>query len=233
MLDSIQLSTEAMNARIHQQEVIANNLANVNTIGFKKDRVFQEVLTEASENSESKVEEVTVFEQGPLRETKNPLDIALVGKGFFTLQSSEGRRYTRNGHFRLDASGQLVLEEGVVVMGENGPIEGRGEMHVDERGKVYFDGVFLDKLWIVTFNEPYPLRKTGNSQFVLTDESSPELEVEDVVVKQGSLEESNVNPVEEMVNMITVFRYFEADQKSLRAQDELLSRAVNDVGKVY
>lgn len=232
MLEAIQLSTEGMNFRIAQQEVIANNLANVNTIGFKRDTVFQEELKGASESLESNVKEITVFQQGSLRDTKNPLDFALDGRGFFAVQTPEGTRYTRNGHFQLDHSGQLVLDDGLVIMGENGPIEVRGEITVNERGEVYHEKNLVDRFRIVTFNEPYPLKKVGNSLFALTAEVSPEVIVEGMSVKQGFLEESNVDPIKEMVNMMTIFRYFEADQKVIRTQDEILRLAVNEIGKI-
>ena len=232
MIEEIQRSAEGMSSRIAQQEIIANNLANVNTIGFKRDRVFQEILYDASAASESSMREVIAFEQGSVRETKNPLDLALVGDGFFSIQAPEGMRYTRNGNFRLDSSGMLVLDEGLIVLGDNGPIEVRSEFTVNEKGEIILNGEMVDRLRIVTFDEPYPLKKVGNSLFALTDERIPEDEVEQVRIKQGYVEESNVNPIEEMVNMLTLFRYFEADHKALLTQDEILDKAVNDIGKV-
>jgi flagellar basal-body rod protein FlgG len=190
------------------------------------------MLSDAAASSESDLREVTVFEQGSVRETKNPLDLALVSDGFFSIQTSDGIRYTRNGNFRLDPSGFLVLEKDLVVMGENGPIEVRGEIVVNEQGEVYLNGEMVDRLRIVTFDEPYPLKKVGNSLFAIKDEQAREGDVEQVKIKQGFVEESNVNPIEEMVNMITLFRYFEADHKALRAHDEILDKAVNDIGRV-
>jgi flagellar basal-body rod protein FlgF len=233
MIEDIQLAAEDMSRRIAEQEVIANNLANVNTAGFKRDRVFLDVLTEATTESDTETEEITVFDQGPVKETGNPLDMALVSEGFFTIQTPEGIRYTRNGSFRLDPEGQLMLVEDALVMGENGPIEVRGEVSVNERGEVFVNHALVDRLRVVTFDKPYPLRKLGNSLFVLEDESTPEIEVENVRMKQGFLEESNVNAIEEMVAMLTLFRYFEADQKVLQTQDDILGKAANDIGKVY
>ena len=99
MLDDIQLSVGGMNSRLYLQEVIANNLANVNTIGFKRERMFPQILSEASADTESNFKEVTVFDQGHLRQTKNPLDLALDGEGFFFIQTTEGIRFTRKGRF--------------------------------------------------------------------------------------------------------------------------------------
>ena len=233
MIDDIQMAAEDMSRRIAQQEVIANNLANVNTAGFKRDKVFLDVLTDATTESDTETEEITAFDQGPIKETGNPLDMALVSEGFFTVQTPEGIRYTRNGGFRLDPDGRLMLVEDALIMGENGPIEARGEVSVNEQGDVFVNRVRVDRLRVVTFDKPYPLRKQGNSLFVLEDESTPEIEVENVRMKQGFLELSNVNAIEEMVAMLTVFRYFEADQKVLHTQDDILGKAANDIGKVY
>ena len=120
----------------------------------------------------------------------------------------------------------------VLVLGESGPIEIRGNMNLSERGEVFVDGILVDRLQIVTFEQPYALRKAGNSLFFLNDPSQSEIEVEHIRVKQGFLEESNVNPIEEMVAMMTLYRYFEADQKAIQTQDEILQQAVNEIGKV-
>ena len=232
MIEDIQVSAEGMSRRIAQQEVIANNLANVNTVGFKRDKVFQDILTDATSTSTPTENEVTVFEQGSMRETKNPLNMAIAGEGFFTMQTPEGIRYTRNGNFRLDPTGLLSLDDDTLVLGESGPIEIRGNMNLSERGEVFVDGILVDRLQIVTFEQPYALRKAGNSLFFLNDPSQSEIEVEHIRVKQGFLEESNVNPIEEMVAMMTLYRYFEADQKAIQTQDEILQQAVNEIGKV-
>lgn len=232
MIKDMWLSAEGMNSRIHQQEIIANNLANVNTVGFKRDKVFHDVLTDATVSSGVDIRETTVFDQGSVRETENPLDFALMGEGFFTVQTEEGIRYTRNGHFKVDPDGMLVTEDGGTVMGETGPIDAKGTLAVNEKGDVYQNGALVDKLRIVTFGRPFPLKKAGNSMFSLQDERIAEIPVENPNVQQGIVEESNVNPIEEMVNMMTLYRYFEADQKALRTQDDLLGKAANEIGKV-
>ena len=201
-------------------------------MGFKRDAAFQQVLDEATAASETAIKEVVDFSQGSLRETRNAFDFALVGEGFFSVETPEGVRYTRNGHFKLDSEGQLILEGGGPVLGEMGPITVLHELSVNERGEVFQKGELVDTLKIVTFEQPFPLKKAGNSLFAVAEDSAAEIENLDVSVRQGFLEESNVDPLEEMVQMMTLFRYFEADQKALRAQDELLDRAANDIGRV-
>ncbi len=232
MLDDVQLSIEGLSSSLYLQEVIANNLANVNTVGFKRERLFPNILEEVSEESESNCQEVTVFEQGQLRQTKNPLDLALNGEGFFAIQTSEGMRYTRNGKFHLNSMGQLIINENSVVLGESGPIEVRGDFTVNRRGEIFRQGEMIDRFRIVTFERPYPIKKIGNSLFSPIDDQVEEVEIEDIRIEQGYVEESNVIPIEEMVNMMSLFRYFEAGQKILSTYDDLLDRTVNDIGSV-
>ena len=232
MIDDLQMSSEGLGVRMFQQEVIANNLANVNTVGFKRDKVFLEELEAASQTSEETVHQTTIFEQGPVKETGNPFDLALVGEGFFVVQTEAGVRYGRNGHFERDVLGQLVVNGTQPVLGENGPIQVTDTFTVNEAGEIFNGEQFVDRLRLVTFDQPFPLRKEGHSLFALTDETAVELPSDQLRVKQGFLEGSNVNPIEEMVDMLLVYRYFEAEQKMLLTQDNLLEQAANDIGQV-
>jgi len=232
MLENINLSMEGMSSLIYLQEVIANNLANVNTVGFKRERFFPEVLSDASIQAETNCEEITIFDQGPLRETKNSLDMAIEGEGFFTIQTPEGIRYTRNGSFKLNFMGQLGMDENALVMGESGPIEVTGEITVNGRGEIYQKGEMIDRLRIVTFERPYPIKKAGYNLFVPEEDQVDEIEVEDARIMQGFVEESNVEPIKEMVNMLSLFRFFEAGQKTLTTYDEMLDKSANVIGRV-
>jgi flagellar basal-body rod protein FlgG len=224
----------AMQARISKQEIIANNLANVTTSGFKRDRIFQEVLDEESMDQATSLTPTTVFEQGSLKETQNSTDVALQGKGFFVVETLDGPRYTRNGHFQRNANGELITDSGLPVLGKNGPVSGQGALTIDESGQVYLNGELTDSLMVVELPESVGLKKIGNSLFALVnlDDVGFERDAESAVVKQGYLEESNVNAVEEMVRMMTVYRHFEADEKAMRTQDDILGRVVNDIARV-
>ena len=232
MLENINLSMEGMSSLIYLQEVIANNLANVNTVGFKRERFFPEVLSDASIQAETNCKEITIFDQGPLRETKNSLDIAIEGEGFFTIQTPEGIRYTRNGSFKLNFMGQLVMDENALVMGESGPIDVTGEITVNGRGEIYQKGEMIDRLRIVTFERPYPIKKAGYNLFVPEEDQVDEITVENARIMQGFVEESNVEPIKEMVNILSLFRFFEAGQKMLTTYDEMLDKSANDIGRV-
>ena len=243
MIRGIYTSASGMVPTMTRQTVAANNLANVNTTGFKRDRAFirfmpdldtslqrgRGVLSQQAETGEV----ITDFGQGPLRQTGGELDVAIKGQGFFVVDTPQGTRYTRNGNFMMNANGQLVTAQGFVVQGEGGPIEpGTGEVIIQQNGEILADGDTIDTLMIVDFQQPYRLAKLGNSLFVPLDPADRGTPVEEPSVKQGFLEQANVNIIEEMVNMMQIYRNYESDQRAIRYQDETLSKAVNEVGRV-
>ncbi len=233
MLDYLHLSSEGMNARIVRQQVIANNLANVNTAGFKKDRAFHQVLNIVNVNAGIEYKESTIFEEGFMRETGEPLDFALKGNGFFVIETEAGQRYTRNGNFELDEDRQLVLPDAGPVSGEGGPIILNKDFEVNEKGEFVIDNMPVARLKIVSFENNAVLRKEGNSLFFYNEEDDViEMDATDFVVRQGYLEDSNVNAIEEMVNMIMLYREFEADQKALHTFDRIMDENANRIGKV-
>lgn len=231
MIRNIQDVTRAMVSRITSQEVTANNIANSNTAGFKKDRIFQEALDQAGKTQQGSVRQVTVFEQGPLKNTGNPLDIALSGDGFFSIEADGREYYTRDGNFKVDPDGLLRLESGGLVMGESGPIQAVGDITIDKQGSVFVKGTEVDRLKIVSFPDSEQLRKHGNTLFRADDDAISQ-RPSNVSVMQGYIEGSNVNPMEEMVSMMTAYRYFEADQKVLQTHDEILDKAANQIGRI-
>jgi len=259
-------------------DVIANNLANMDQIGYKRDttvfKSFPEMrIRRQNHNGVVKfplgsydtmpvtgklgtgveVNEVfTELEQGGMKATENPLDLALDGKGYFTIQTKDGLRYTRNGGFVLNKDSFIVTKEGDFVLGENGPIQiKQNNFSISDEGEVVVNGdlqpdmqrlvsftendwknpQIIDKLRIVDFNQPRALKKQGNSMFVATEESLPEIAASDFKVKEGFLEISNVNPVTEMVRMIEVQRIYEANQKTLQTHDAELGRLINETGR--
>lgn len=184
----------------------------------------------------------TYFTQGQLSATNNMFDLAISdnmsGEGttpaFFTIgvmdpnDNSLKEYYTKDGSFVLNSNNQLVTTDGNYVLGENGPITlETGEFAVNSEGEVIQNGVVLDKLKIAQFSDPLKLRKYGDNLY--QNEGS---EISDFTgtVSQGFTEQSNVNVVTEMIDMITVLRAYEANQKILQAQDSTLEKAVNQVG---
>lgn len=242
-------------------DVIANNIANVNTSGFKKDTVitetFPEVLMKRMGGTDSKdlvakapaasklgvigklsygvnVDQVfTNFDQGSLSNSSNPLDLAFQGKGFFVIDTTSGERYTRNGEFTLNSEGFITTKEGYMVQGQNGPIQVSGrDININEKGQVFVDGNEIDTLRMVDFNDYKLLQKEGDGLFMDASGDAGNMLASEGLIQQGFLEGSNVNSVKSMVEMITMLRSYEANQRVIRTHDELLGKAVNEVGRV-
>jgi flagellar basal-body rod protein FlgF len=228
MIQPVKMSTEAMNGRFLQQEIIANNLANVSTAGFKRDKMFQDVLD--AEDPKAATHPVTVFEQGNLRQTESPYDLAVSGDGFFAVQTPQGVRYTRNGRFTVDNEGYLATDSGYRVLGEHGSIYAKGKFEAASDGTVKLDNAAGDKIQLVAFENTGTLKKTGVGLFEKTSATAEK--PASAEIHQGFLEESNVNTLDEMVAMMTIYRYFEADQRVLQSQDAIMNKVANEVGRV-
>lgn len=248
MIRGLYASATGMLTLMNKQEVIANNLANVNTTGFKQDYAqitsFHDALVyEMGARGESSVprgsigqlstavgigEKEFVSKDGELRQTGASLDIALRGDGFFTIKTSVGEVYTRNGSFTKNGRGMLVDQAGNLVLGEKGPIELSGkEVMIESSGKVLVDGEYVDNLKIRRFDKG-GLIKIENNVFSASSKGKP---ANGVSIKQGYLEESNVDLPRETVDMLITARSYEANQRVLKVHDELLGRVINDVGR--
>ena len=243
MLRGLYSNAAAMISLQLKQEVTANNLANANTTGYKKDGVFRKYLIDHDtilQNNESdfkRIEDVdavtTYFEQGDISPTGNPLDTAIKGDGFFAVQTPQGVRYTRNGNFQLDQNGLLITGNGYLVLGTNGSIQLQGEkIMIGDDGTVLVDDVLNDVLQIVDFPKPYQLNKIGDGLFEAAPGTANLLDPTQFELRQGFLEQANVEVIEEMIEVIRTARDFETNQKSITMQDTTLDRAVNDVGRV-
>jgi flagellar basal-body rod protein FlgG len=164
-----------------------------------------------------------------------PLDLAITGDGFFKIQTDHGIRYTRNGNFGLNAEGTLVTGEGDVVLGENGPItiDEDGEViTINDAGEVDVDETVIGTLKIVSFDAPEQLTKEGNSLFYYSGPESDEITPDYFEVRQGHLEQSNVEMIREMTNMVTINRQYETFQKLIQTIDELDTKATSEIGKI-
>jgi len=211
------------------QQVVANNLANANTEAFKAERMTARLL--AGSDSPIPVQQ-TDFQQGVLRETGRPLDLALEGEGFFVVRTEAGERLTRGGSFRLDRVGQLVDPQGNTVLGRNGPIVlTGGNVEVLRDGAVLVDGVSVDQIRIETVDDLSSLLKEGAGRFVPAGSTQ---QVEDVSlrVRQGSVEEANLDPVLSMVDLVRIQRAYTANVDALKAMDDVLGTISNQVGTV-
>jgi flagellar basal-body rod protein FlgF len=238
MIKGIYTSALAMRQGILRQEVTANNLANANTTGFKRDRLFVEELTAAAgENPTTdplslNTHTRTEFTSGAFNPTGAALDFALQGNGMFVVSDGQTEFYTRDGHFQRSSDGQLVDVQGRAVQGDGGSITlPAGLVTVSANGVISVDGAVIDRLRVVSFDDPQALRRTSGSAFIKGD-AATETAVENPVVRQGFLEASNVDTVKEMVDMISTARNYEINAKLLTAQDDTLRHAANEIGRV-
>ncbi|MCR4438132.1 MAG: flagellar hook-basal body protein [bacterium] len=232
MIKGFEYSTEGMNATMLVQDIIANNLANVSTTGFKSGKLFISLLEQADASAQLQEKEGFDLSQGALKKTDNPWDLALEGPGFFVVQSARGTFLTRNGAFAPDAEGYLVTQDGSFVLGERGRILAGEGVTIGQQGEVMKDGVQVDRLRIVHFADARVIERHGQGLFVVAVDVSPTEPPAETRVHQGYLEQSNVDPLREMVAMMYAFRLFEADAKALKSQDDTLGRAVNEVAQV-
>lgn len=211
-----------------KQEVVANNLANASTPGFKGDRVFARLLEGVGMEAQAR----TDLSIGALTETGRPLDLALDGEGFMVVETPAGERLVRGGSFQLDASRTVVDAEGNPLLGDTGPIVlPEGEFEFNTRGEVRVEGATISRLRIVRLDDDAALDREGSLRFRPGGQTSP-LEVGEVRVRQGNLEESNVDPVGSMVEMIEIQRAYSALQRSVLVVDGVMDRISNDIGKV-
>lgn len=241
MIRGIYISASGMLAESARQDVIANNLANADTVGFKRSETASRPFVDFMLSSVgmpgaptvgplqmgTQVERTDVIlRQGGLETTGNQLDMALVGDGYFVVDTSEGRRYTRDGSFQLDAEGRLVTKEGFQVAGAGGAIHlGAGDVAVSSSGVISQGGQQVGQLQLVAL-DPTTVEAQGDSVFTGQPAGAATARVQ-----QGHLESSNVQVVEEMVELIRVMRSFESNQRAVKAQDETLSEAVTRVGR--
>ncbi|OGR24085.1 MAG: flagellar basal-body rod protein FlgF [Desulfuromonadaceae bacterium GWB2_53_15] len=231
-------------AAMKRLDIISNNLANVNTPGFKKDKMGFESLLAGAVNPPAVPQGSTAdpilqkenifidYAQGPVAQTGNVFDLSIDGDGFFVVNTPEGQAYTRQGNFRMSADGTLVTVDGFPVMGQNGAIRIQGSnVEIDAKGVVTVDGNPAGTLNIVDFPKPYNLSKTAGALFTPADpQVTPQAAKGEL--RQGYLEGSNVETISEMVQMIETSRYFEACSKVIKGFDDIAAKAASEIGRL-
>lgn len=243
----------------YRMDIMSNNLANADTVGFKKEgstsQAYSEVMavkikdTTEDPNTPKRLgnmslgvkigETYTDFSQGSLRDTGNTYDLALSGDGFFNIEFTNkagetSTKYTRAGNFTLTKEGYLTTKDGDYVLGENGRIQlstTAGNTVIMEDGSIYQDDVLVTKLKITEFEDTNYLTHYGESMWD-AKEGAVANDATDFRVHQGYVEMSNISAVTEMVNMISIQRQYEANQKLITTYDESLDKSVNQIGRV-
>ncbi len=240
-------------------DVIANNVANAATTGFKTEYVtsqsFDDMLKikvrDRSENYDrdefiGKVtlgvkigQEYTDYQQGSLRGTGNTYDLAIDGNGFFRMRvvdtaGNEHFRYTRAGNFTINSEGMVMDMDGNRLQGEGGDLivpTDAADVAIDKNGAVYADGEFVDNIALTDFEDYKYLKKFADTMYEPV-EGATEVEQPTGLIRQGYLEQSNVNVVRQMTNLIAITRAYEANQKVVQTMDSTLEQAANSVGRV-
>jgi len=229
----------AMIIQTKKNDIVANNLANVDTIGFKKDYTFFDAYRKQLEEVNNlSVHTVKDFSQGTFEDTNNPLDFALSGDGYFTVEFKGEEVYTRNGHFELDNNGFLTDGEGNYVLGKQGKInltqnfDTISNIFVSGEGEIYVDDIPVDYFQITSFNKDTQVERLSGSVFKAKNPETVESSSSDAFVMQGRIEKSNVNAVSEMVNLIELQRSFESSQATIKILDSTLSKASTQISRV-
>ncbi len=258
MLKEIYTAALGMMPQQTQLELTANNIANANTVGFKRLAVFEQSLIEARQNmlfnkgeaetTDAPMDQFTDFSQGSLQRTDNPLDLALGKDGFFILQDADGNEtFTRTGHFQIDESGVVVSDSGKALQSDKGSIivdtarQGGSGLQNDKKsinvrigsnGEVYANEQMVGKISVVKVDNPQTLERTTGMEFSPTDKTDYNfLKPEEVSIKQGFLEGSNVNIITEMISMINLQRSFEMGHRVITTNDGTLEKSI-DIGRM-
>jgi flagellar basal-body rod protein FlgF len=241
MDNALLVSLSSQLAAYRSMDVIANNLANASTPAFKRESVkFQEMIaqvtpsdTQTGPQDVSFVKDTGVtrdMTQGSMQITNAPYDVAINGKGYMVIQTPQGDRYTRNGHFTLDPNGQLVTSDGAPVMGDGGAItvtSDDGDIHIAADGTVSGKNGDIGKLRLVDFPNDRALVKEGNSLYSTTQTPT---DTTDATFTQGMLESSNVQPVLEIGHMIEVMRAYQATATLNSSQENMERDAIEKLG---
>jgi flagellar basal-body rod protein FlgF len=273
-LKDLWISVSGALAQQRNVETIANNVANANTPGFKKDQLaFKEYLTAlnkgntdidlpskewkpedfyksyGAENAQVEVSgSFTIHDQGSLSPTNNPLDFAISGQGFFELLTESGIRFSRKGNFTINNEGYLVTPNGHFVLSKTPKPEAQDQAEevvkpedrkikvsnqafsVASDGSIYNGETKAGELSLVAFRDQVALKKEGNSLFI-NQSNDNQLETAKGAIHQGFVEESNVNAIQEMSNLIKAHRHFESIQNVIKTYDNIAGKTATDIAK--
>lgn len=247
----LQISLSGAVAQEQRLSVVANNLANANTVGFKKDQAaFETFLADSIRRpAQAGLEEAglppvnmrgtgeraymrmagtfTDLSQGTLRPTNNPLDLAIEGPGFFVVETPQGERFTRAGNFQRNAEGALATQDGHPVLGRSGEIRVEGDFTVADDGTVLSGGQPVGQLRLVRFDDPRSLEKAGANLFHAASGRPSDVKEEDGIrVRQHVIEQSNVNMIDEMTRLIATERAYQMSAKALETIDRTYQQKI-------
>ena len=236
------IAASGLRARMESLDLLANNIANASTGGYKADREFYSLYVAPEAAGNDTFSTMPLIErpwvdhaQGALHSTGNPLDVALSGKGFFAVNGPSGPLYTRNGNFRLATDGKLTSSDGYPVRDSQGAtltLQAARPLEISSDGTLTQDGVVTGKLEIVDFTSTAGLSKQGSNYFRVTDPAMRPTAPSGTSVEQGHLEASNTGSAEAAVRLVSVMRQFEMLQKAVSLGTEMNKKAIEEVARV-
>jgi len=236
------IAASGLRARMESLDLLANNVANASTNGYKSDREFYSLYVAPEAQDSDSPSTMPVIErpwvdlsQGLVRSTGNPLDLALNGKGFFSVDGPSGPLYTRNGSFHLAADGKLVTADGYPVRGASGtPLTAQNSLPIEitADGVIHQDGKVIGQLSVADFSSTAGLAKQGGNYFRVVDPSLKPNAPSGTSVEQGKVEDSNSAAAESAVRLVSIMRQFEMLQKAVLISSEMSKQAIEQVAKV-
>lgn len=227
-LEGMAQAARTLSYKMRQQEVLSNNLANAGTDAFKAVRLAAAMLPGAADAVP--VEQIDLS-QGSFRETGRPLDLGIEGPGFFVVRTETGERLIRGGSFRLDGAARLTDLHGNPLLSTDGEIAIHGHaIEVGGDGTIHVDGALVGRLRVVTVEDRSTLLKEGHGRY-MSEAPFQEVQVDEATIRQGVIEEANVDPILSMVDLISIQRAYAANVEALRAMDHVLDVITSDVGQ--
>jgi len=225
----------SLHEKMRNIQVVANNLANINTNGYKREIPFSEFM-KRSENQD--VKQITDFTEGEFQETGNTFDLALSGDAFFAVNSKRGIELTKNGQLKIDDEGFLSTKDGNRIIGNNGEInlddaliDSKGNITITTDGEIKVGEFIVDSIRMLKVEDPRKLLRSENQKYFDLDENYETANRSEYQVHQGFIETSNTNPIIEMQSMIQLQKDYEASQKMIASLDRMLGQN-KEVGRV-
>lgn len=246
MIDRLKHSMNALQMLARVQEVTANNLANINTPGFKADKLFYRAFSKELHGRQVagvEAHQTVQMQQGIFESTGNTFDLAIEGEGFFEVEHDGKLFLTRNGRFSVNQEGYLIDDAGAFVQGHGGAIqlpqytqsqtaEQQIDIEVTKDGTIQIDDIAQDRIKLVRVDNVQSLERGSNTYFKLPEDAQQkQLVDEQSNVVQGFYENGNVEPLAEMVDMTSNMRLFESQQKAMQTTDEILSQVTTRLGR--
>jgi flagellar basal-body rod protein FlgF len=245
-MDNLSIAAvSGLQSRMLSLDLLANNLANAGTSGYKNDREFYGVYSsEDATNSVDGGEGTTLptiqkqwtdFSPGTLEVTGNPLDVAISGKGFFALNGPNGTLYTRSGNFKVLPSGDIGSADGNPVRGAGGAVlhvQPAKPITISSDGMVRQEGQTIGQIEVADFKSTDSLRKQSGANFVNTDPKNPPVPAANSTVEQGKIEGSNVPVADAAMRLVGVMRQFEMLQKAITVSSDMDTKAIQEVARV-